>query len=129
MAAHVIPPRVLASRVPYRNEDEQPTLPEETVSKLYGANHRALQDQFDTRRLAVTEAWPNCPRYVHRYQKVQASRYVPRAECATPLAGWKRIDIIQQDLPAKDQGRADREGGVISIEDSFGKVAQGDPEA
>jgi hypothetical protein len=80
-------------------------------------------------RVTVTEVWPNCPRYVHRYQKMQASRYVPRVECKTPLAGWKRIDLVQDDLPAKDQGRAAKEGGVISIEDWFGKVAQGDPEA
>ena len=53
----------------------------------------------------------------------------PRIHCETPLAGWKRIDLLQDDLPAKDQGRAAKEGGVISIEDWFGKVAQGDPEA
>ena len=59
-------------------------------------------------RVAVTEAWPNCPRYVHRYQKAQPSKYVPRTACATPLAGWKRIDMLQEDLPVKDQGRAQR---------------------
>lgn len=80
-------------------------------------------------RVTVTEVWPNCPRYVHRYRKVQASRYVPHAEGKTPLAGWKRIDLLQDDLPAKDQGRAEKEGGLISIENWFGKVAQGDPEA
>jgi predicted pyridoxine 5'-phosphate oxidase superfamily flavin-nucleotide-binding protein len=80
-------------------------------------------------RVVVTEVWPNCPRYVHRYQKTQASKYVPRVECATPLAGWKRIDLIQADLPAKDQGRAQQEGGLLTIEDWFGKVAQGSPEA
>jgi uncharacterized protein len=80
-------------------------------------------------RVKVTEAWPNCPRYVHRMQKVQASRYVPRAQCETPLAGWKRIDMIQEDLPAKDKGLAAGAGGLISIEDWFGKVASGDPEA
>lgn len=80
-------------------------------------------------RVAVTQAWPNCPRYVHRFQKAQASKYVPRVECATPLAGWKRIDLLQGDLPARDQGRAQKEGGLISIEDWFGKVAQGSPEA
>jgi predicted pyridoxine 5'-phosphate oxidase superfamily flavin-nucleotide-binding protein len=80
-------------------------------------------------RVKVTEAWPNCPRYVHRMQKVQASRYVPRAKADTPLAGWKRIDMLQEDLPQKDQGRAPKEGGLISIEDWFGKVAAGDPEA
>ena len=80
-------------------------------------------------RVAVTEVWPNCPRYVHRYQKVQASRYVPRAQCETPLAGWKRIDLLQADLPIKDQGRAEKAGGLVSIEDWFAKVAQGSPDA
>jgi predicted pyridoxine 5'-phosphate oxidase superfamily flavin-nucleotide-binding protein len=80
-------------------------------------------------RVCVTQVWPNCPRYVQRYQKVQASKYVPRTDCTTPLAGWKRIDMLQADLPGKDQGRAQKEGGLISIEDWFGKVAQGSPEA
>lgn len=80
-------------------------------------------------RVSVTEAWPNCPRYVHRLDKVMPSRYVPRPDATTPLAGWKRIDLLQDDLPAKDKGRAGREGGLITIEDWFGKVAQGDPEA
>jgi len=52
-----------------------------------------------------------------------------RANCETPLAGWKRIDMLQQDLPGKDQGRAQQAGGLATIEDWFGKVAQGDPEA
>ncbi|MFO1318161.1 MAG: pyridoxamine 5'-phosphate oxidase family protein [Burkholderiales bacterium] len=80
-------------------------------------------------RVAVTEAWPNCPRYVHRFEKVQASRYVPRAQCETPLAGWKRMDLIQDDLPKSDQGRAEKAGGLLTIEEWFGKVAVGDPEA
>ncbi len=80
-------------------------------------------------RVSVTEVWPNCPRYVHRMEKKAASRYVPRAHCETPLAGWKRIDMLQGDLPRPDQGRAPKEGGLISIEDWFGKVAAGDPEA
>jgi uncharacterized protein len=80
-------------------------------------------------RVAVTDVWPNCPRYVHRYSKVQASRYVPRPNCETPLAGWKRIDMLQDDLPAKDKGRAEQAGGLVTIEDWFGKAARGDPDA
>ena len=80
-------------------------------------------------RVRVEALWPNCPRYVHRYQKVGASRYVPREQCQTPFAGWKRIDIIQDALPAKDQGKAADAGGLLSIEEWFGKVATGDPEA
>ena len=77
-------------------------------------------------RVQVSEIFVNCPRYVHKYQKVDPSKYVPRTECATPLAGWKHIDMIQDVLPARDQGRAEKEGGVITQEEWQGRVAQGD---
>jgi hypothetical protein len=93
----------------------------------------ALKGQFFEAQLVVkvnvTEVWPNCPRYVHRFRKVQPSRYVPRVQCETPLAGWKRIDMIQDDLPAADQGRAAKAGGLVTIEEWFGKVGAGAEDA
>jgi predicted pyridoxine 5'-phosphate oxidase superfamily flavin-nucleotide-binding protein len=80
-------------------------------------------------RVTVDSVWPNCPRYVHRYEKVKLSRYVPRAQCETPLAGWKRIDIVQPSLAAKDQGKAEGAGGLLTVEQWFGKVAEGSEEA
>lgn len=80
-------------------------------------------------RVTVDGLWPNCPRYVHRMEKVKSSRYVPRANCETPLAGWKRIDIVQDALAARDQGKAQKAGGVVTVEDWFGKVAAGSEEA
>ncbi len=80
-------------------------------------------------RVTVEGMWPNCPRYVHRFEKVKPSRYVPRTACETPLAGWKRIDIVQGALPAKDQGRAEKAGGLVTVEDWFGKLYQGSEEA
>jgi predicted pyridoxine 5'-phosphate oxidase superfamily flavin-nucleotide-binding protein len=81
-------------------------------------------------RVTVSELFPNCPRYVHRMQKMKASRYVPRPQCPAPIAGWKRIDILQEDLPAGDRARAQSEGmRPISIEEWFGKVAEGSEEA
>jgi predicted pyridoxine 5'-phosphate oxidase superfamily flavin-nucleotide-binding protein len=80
-------------------------------------------------RVTVDFMYPNCPRYVHRMDKVGPSRYVPRENVDTPLAGWKWIDILQDALPAEDKGRADKEGGQITVEDWFGKVAAGNPEA
>src|SRR5450631_3485580 len=68
-------------------------------------------------RVSVTEIFRNCPRYVHRYKKISASEYVPRAGTKTPLAGWKRVDAVQPELAAKDQGRAEREGGTCSREE------------
>jgi hypothetical protein len=32
----------------------------------------------------------------------------------TPLAQWKRVDDVQAELAAKDQGRAQREGDLCS---------------
>ena len=77
-------------------------------------------------KVKVSEIFVNCPRYVHKYQKVDPSKYVPRTECDTPLAGWKHIDMIQEVLPPRDQGRAEKEGGIITMEEWYDKVKEGD---
>src|SRR4051812_18931320 len=41
-------------------------------------------------RVAARQAFPNCPRYVHRLAVVERSRFVPREGCATPVPDWKR---------------------------------------
>lgn len=79
-------------------------------------------------RVKLSEMWQNCPRYIHRYQKLETSRYVPQAECETPLAGWKQTDIVQDVLPPADAERA-KEAGVIPIEQWMDKVKSGDPTA
>ena len=79
-------------------------------------------------RVKLSEMWQNCPRYIHRYQKLETSRYVPQAECETPLAGWKQTDIVQDVLPPADVERA-KEAGVIPIEQWMDKVKSGDPTA
>ena len=61
-------------------------------------------------RVQISEVFRNCPRYVHRYRKVRESEYVPREAVETPFAEWKRVDDIQEQLPEKDKGRAEREG-------------------
>ena len=76
-------------------------------------------------RVNVSEIWTNCPRYVHRYQKVGPSRYVPRPTCETPLAEWKRIDMLQDVLPSKDHGRIERAGGTISMQEWADKAKAG----
>ena len=65
-------------------------------------------------RVSVTEVFRNCPRYVHRYKKIQSSEFVPRSTCETPLAPWKRVDDLQVSLPAKDRARVEREGNLLS---------------
>lgn len=77
-------------------------------------------------RVQVEEIFINCPRYVHRYKKDTASKYVPRAACETPLVSWKRIDLVQDALTPRDQGKAAKAGGLITIDQYFAKVKAGD---
>lgn len=77
-------------------------------------------------RVQVEEIFINCPRYVHRYVKDTASKYVPRSACETPLVSWKRIDLVQDALTPRDQGKAAKAGGLITIEEYFAKVKAGD---
>ena len=76
-------------------------------------------------RVAVARIFVNCSRYVHRYQRVASSRYVPRAGCETPYAEWKRIDVVQEALPPRDEGRTARAGGTITVEEYEARLARG----
>jgi len=77
-------------------------------------------------RVAVSSVFVNCSRYVHKYQRIRASRYVPRAQCDTPFAEWKRIDVVQEVLPPRDAGRAAKAGGTITVEEYEAKLAAGE---
>src|ERR1700719_4228680 len=45
-------------------------------------------------RVSVTENFRNCPRYVHRYKKISASEYVPRAGTKTPtIVPGEALDV------------------------------------
>jgi uncharacterized protein len=77
-------------------------------------------------RVAVTRIFVNCSRYVHRYQRVKASRYVPRVHCETPFAEWKRIDLVQDVLPPRDAGKTAKAGGTITVEEYEAKRAAGE---
>ena len=79
-------------------------------------------------RVQLSELWQNCPRYVHRYQKENPSRYVPREACETPLAEWKRMDLIQDVLPARDAAKV-QALGTLSATEWMDKVKSGDPTA
>jgi predicted pyridoxine 5'-phosphate oxidase superfamily flavin-nucleotide-binding protein len=53
-------------------------------------------------RVRATEVFPNCPRYIHHYELVERSRFVPRSECATPAPAWKTREWSKDVLPAGD---------------------------
>ena len=78
-------------------------------------------------RVAVTETFINCPRYIHRYQRVQTSKYAPQAGCeAPPPPQWKRIDAMQDVLPERERDTAEQLGGPITFEEYSVMVIKGD---
>ena len=60
-------------------------------------------------RVRATEVFPNCPRYIHEYELVNRSRFVPKTECETPVPKWKRSewahDVLPENDPAQDPSR------------------------
>lgn len=58
-------------------------------------------------RVRAREVFPNCPRYIHKYQLVERSRFVPKAGCSTPVPGWKRFEWAQDVLPTNDPARSE----------------------
>lgn len=77
-------------------------------------------------RVAVEAIFVNCPRYIHPYQKIAPSHYVPKADGEAPFAQWKRIDALQDVLPPRDQGKTAQAGGTISAEEYGAKLMTGE---
>lgn len=56
-------------------------------------------------RVAMRELFGNCPRYIHKYRLVERSKFVPKADCETPVPDWKRTLFPPETLPANDPAR------------------------
>jgi uncharacterized protein len=76
-------------------------------------------------RVAPLQIFVNCPRYVHKYTRVETSRYVPKPDGSAPLAEWKRLPVVHDALSPADQVAAEREG-LISLEEYNAKVEAGE---
>jgi hypothetical protein len=61
-------------------------------------------------RVEATRIYPNCPRYIHRMQLVERSRFVPHAHAETPVPEWKHSEWARDVLPAGDPARAPEAG-------------------
>jgi len=57
-------------------------------------------------RVQAKHVLPNCPRYVHRMEDVEHSRFVPKAGWETPVPDWKRREWSHDALPETDPARA-----------------------
>ena len=76
-------------------------------------------------RVKVTETFVNCPRYIHKYQRLLTSKYAPQADRpAPPAPQWKRIDLIQDALPEREKDVAKELGGVITFAEYGAKVSK-----
>jgi predicted pyridoxine 5'-phosphate oxidase superfamily flavin-nucleotide-binding protein len=56
-------------------------------------------------RVRADQVFPNCPRYIHHYELVKRSRFVPKVECETPVPGWKTREWSRDALPEQDPAR------------------------
>lgn len=56
-------------------------------------------------RVRATEVYKNCPRYIHKYQLVERSEFVPREGRDTPVPEWKLRGELRDVLPANDPAR------------------------
>ena len=80
-------------------------------------------------KVTVDQIFQNCPRYIHRYQRLSQSRYIPKDDVETPMATWKRIDIMQDVIPEADARKVEAAGGTMPIEEWFEKVQTGAEDA
>jgi uncharacterized protein len=60
-------------------------------------------------RVEAIRIYPNCPRYIHKYQLIERSRFIPHVARETPIPAWKQADWARDVLPANDPARGDRD--------------------
>ncbi|MGO9803790.1 MAG: pyridoxamine 5'-phosphate oxidase family protein [Steroidobacteraceae bacterium] len=60
-----------------------------------------LEAQFVV-RVSVRQVFPNCPRYIHKLQRIEPSKFVPRPAVRTPVPAWKQTQWACDVLPAGD---------------------------
>ncbi len=77
-------------------------------------------------RVNIVDIFINCPRYIHRYKRLDTSKYVPQPGCPTPLPQWKRIEGLQDSLPERDKHIAEALGGTITPEEYGAMVMKGE---
>ncbi len=75
--------------------------------------------------VTVTKVWVNCPRYIHKYKKIDQSKYVPELCKVTPIPTWKRLDIVQDAITPEEKVIAEAQG-LVDIEEYEAKVKRGE---
>ncbi len=49
--------------------------------------------------ITIKNLFINCPRYIHKYEKLETSKYVPSTQHETPTPHWKEMDEFKEVLP------------------------------
>jgi hypothetical protein len=83
-------------------------------------------------RVTVDQAFVNCGRYIHNLEQRRLSPHLPDESGRQPFPAWKRIDVISDALPERDQRKVAAAGGSIPVEeypgeDSPGVTPSGEP--
>ena len=76
-------------------------------------------------RVDCDRVWVNCPRYIHKHQRVGQSKYVPVEGKETPLALWKRADLVQDVIKPEERAQAEKEG-LLTLPEYEERVARGE---
>lgn len=93
----------------------------------YHSEHALMANYPEAQYLitvAISRIWQNCPRYIHRYKKLETSDYVPGKCETTPMASWKRLDLVQDVIQDSEREQAQKEG-IIDLDTWNGMVKSG----
>jgi uncharacterized protein len=58
-------------------------------------------------RVHADRIFPNCPRYIHRMQRLEMSPHAPCDNHEPPPAAWKRFEMFRDVLPKGDPAASD----------------------
>lgn len=67
----------------------------------------------------------NCPRYIHRYARIENAKHPPREDGTAPIAEWKRLDALQDVLPPCDKIAVDAVG-TLDLDAAMAKFNRGE---
>lgn len=97
------------------------------VAKLV-REHPLLAEYAEAKYLImvdITKIWVNCPRYIHKYKKLDQSKYVPEPCKVTPIPTWKRLDMVQDAITPEEKVIAAQQG-LIDLNEYEAKVKRGE---
>ncbi len=72
-------------------------------------------------RVKPKHIFVNCPRYIHQYAKVGDSRYTPMQDGCSPIAEWKRLEVVHDSLSETDKAEV-LKLGLLSQQDYDRKI-------